>query len=732
MRNIKSRNLTSLLRDLQNRLSEIQSYELISELDDIRTTYSTMLHYMLKGVEDPNSSNIYNDLVRRCHILLDRSKRLQRISQNNTDKYVTTFKSLPSLNLQQIINQLSVLSSSINELKEHPNSRASIQEYSYSATIESHQSTLSTIFKMLWTGDVLSKSDFSSLLSLLESSEISTYDKSIVVSGITLGLLEMFDVRKLMYLFDSYESNIPEIRMRAIVGIVLCLREHNLELRNNPTIESRLSLLYDSPSFIEDMYLIMMQLQYSKLTNKVSDKMRNDIIPSLLRSGKFKRSEFGLQEIDDYMTRNGENPEWHKKGKSEDAYDKLQEIASLQMEGADIYMSTFQYMKSNRFFHEISNWFMPFSTDHPLLNEELSKIKNIPSSMHELLNYAPFCNSDKYSFVFMLSQTGEKGIEMISNSISNEMDESDLKEHIKDMRSESKKRSDISRQYIHDLYRFFMLYPFRHQFNNPFSEESPSFTPLSHDCFTPLKSSESSLLQLGEFLMRKEIYTDALDIFNYLSSSQSTADASIWQKIGFCYQKLGLLNDSHDSYTKAYTIDPESQWTIKHLAFVCMQLKEYEECEAYYDLLLLEDDENITYLKRKAKCQIYDSRYDEALPILYKLYYLEEESKEIRSDLAFCLLMTGKFEKSKALYHKLIIDYPEDSYLLMQLGNCYYMTGDKESAYSYYRSSLSHIENQDILKFKQMFVESSKELKSQGINVKQFEMMYDSVCLNIE
>ena len=68
----------------------------------------------------------------------------------------------------------------------------------------------------------------------------------------------------------------------------------------------------------------------------------------------------------------------------------------------------------------------------------------------------------------------------------------------------------------------------------------------------------------------------------------------------------------------------------------------------------------------------------------------------------------------------------------MQLGNCYYMTGDKESAYSYYRSSLSHIENQDILKFKQMFVESSKELKSQGINVKQFEMMYDSVCLNIE
>lgn len=41
--------------------------------------------------------------------------------------------------------------------------------------------------------------------------------------------------------------------------------------------------------------------------------------------------------------------------------DKLREMNELQLEGADVYMSTFAALKNYPFFREVHNWFYPFS-----------------------------------------------------------------------------------------------------------------------------------------------------------------------------------------------------------------------------------------------------------------------------------------------------------------------------------------------------------------------------------
>lgn len=733
MTSFKSNNLSSKIELISTLLQKVPSYELSEEYEQIRSTYSSMLHYMIKGIDDPNSRQIYTSLHRRCHVLFYRINRIQRIQTNDSEKYTTTYKSTMTSSLQSLFANLKSYCEKIKEFKSDFKSHIREVNYDFEELIQNRQDTLSNIFKKIWSSDVFNKSDYELLTNSLESDSIESYDKSVIVSGVTLALLEMFDEKKMMFLFDSYNHPDVSIRMRAIVGIVLCLRQYNYEIKHFSSIESCLSLYYDSPDFINDIFVVLMQLEYSTLTSQISEKMRNDIIPSLLQSGKFKRTELGLTEIDDYMTQNGENPEWHHIDKSDKAYSKLQEMMELQMDGADVYMSTFHYLKNDLFFNDISNWFMPFSLYHPHLYNIIQNMHFLPSSFKELLVHAPFCSSDKYSFAFMLNNTGEAGQSLINKSLSNELNDDELKEHVKDMKEESNKSSDISRQYIQDLYRFFTIYPFHYQFNNPFDKKNKSFSPLNIDIMSPLLSHSEDILRLADFYMRKEQYKEALDLYFSQNPSEISSSPSIWQKIGFCQQKSNDLKSAYNSYCISYSLDSNSSWTLKHLAHVSYQLKQYDESEAYYDLLLMGNPDNIQYLKRKANCLTQSKRYSEAIPLLYKIYYLDETCLDVEKELAFCQLMSGNFEKSKDIYIKLTKEYSNDTEILMNLGNVYYCLGDLENSYKIFNilyNQLSSLSDQKQI-FKRMFVESSKALKPLSIDMLHYQMMYDSVIMTV-
>ena len=734
MGTFKTTDLSGMFEELEIKLSKLKEYELNEELEQVRSTYSTMLHYMVQGVDDPNSRKIYTDLKRRCHVIANRADRLSRLGSNeHGDKYVNAFHKFQSASLQNTAIALENICKQVREVTHNPNKRESIQEHVFSNAITTRQDILDKIFNIIWTSDVWKSSDYESLSNLLSSDTLESYEKCILVSAVTLGVLEMFDEKKMMCLFDAYLSENTSINMRALVGIVLALRTHDTEIKYFPSLMSRLSLFIESESFVSDVYVILMQLQYSKLTNKVSDKMRNDIIPSLLQSGNFKKTEFGLQEIEDYMTQNGENPEWHQYDKNDKAFSKIQEMTEMQMEGADVYMSTFHYMKSDPFFHEISNWFVPFSETHPTIYKTFEEMGNIPSTLKELLHNAPFCSSDKYSFAFMLSKIGSMGQDMLMKNMGGDISDEELKEQLKEMRSEKRKGSDISRQYIQDLYRFYMIYPFHQQFSNPFSENSPSFIPQSTKLLLPLLDSKEEALNLAEFLMRKELYQDALLLYFTLNPKEVEEDAKIWQKIGFCQQKQEEYESALTSYITAYSLDSSSLWTLKHLAYVAYKAKHFEEAEAYYDMLIMDDEDNLKYLKRKADCMIQTNRHEDAVPILYKIHYLDEQSIEIRSELALCLFMSGKYDKAKEMYHLLSIEYPNDYQILVNLANVYFYLGEIKTAFTYY-SEAYHIlsnEEQGKKKFKRIVVDAAKLMKPLGIDMEKFQMIYDAVCMKV-
>ena len=736
----KSHNMTDIFSRLDEELKQIDSYELREEFNQLRSTYSSMLGYKIQGIEDPRSMEIYHDLIRRCYNVYYRCIRLGRLSSGINDQYSLTFrKSRTSVVLGILLSDLQNQEDILSEQTINPFTSSDDERSTQVIHLLNRQTKLNDTFNYLWTSDMLSSTDIESLTSFFSSPSIPTYDKTVLISSLVLSLFEMYDERKFLFLTSCYQNfeGASEIQMRCLVGIVLLIRKYDKVFKYFPSSSSSLSLLLDDSKFVERVFLALMQLQFTRLTDSVSDRMLNDILPTLMKHGKFSKGPIAIEDIDNYLTQNGENPEWHKGSVDSIAHEKMEEMASLQMEGADVHFASFRHTKNGPFFQTMSNWFVPFSFSHPIVYNQLSKSSPTSSSiqfMKKFLPLAPFCSSDKYSFFFLtLTQlfSGDSQLgDMMSHALSEDMD-AELEDMSDGYGNRPLRESTVSRQYVEELYRFFKVYPYHSEFDDPFSTPSTPFTPLSTTLFSPLKDNNEEMLSLGEFFMRKGFYEDAISLFKSLSPRERESDSSIWQKLGFCEQKLGNYSSAMDHYRLAFNLDTSSLWTLKHLARVSFTEHEYTESETYYDMLLSADPDNKDYLRKKSICQINTGNYKSALPILYKLYYLDESDTDVIGDIAKCHLLTGDTSKSRNFYQSLAEKSPKDPLSYMNLGTLSYIDGDKPNAYKSFcvAYQLLSSDSQGRLKFKRLFVDSARLVKSVGMEVLPFEMMYDAVLL---
>lgn len=118
-----------------------------------------------------------------------------------------------------------------------------------------------------------------------------------------------------------------------------------------------------SLAFRKEVARVYHQMLLCQETEKIDKKMREEIIPEMLKSvSSMKNMRFDLEENDE--ENDDKNPDWEDTFEKSGLGDKLREMSELQLEGADVYMSTFAALKSYPFFREVQNWFYPFSKQH--------------------------------------------------------------------------------------------------------------------------------------------------------------------------------------------------------------------------------------------------------------------------------------------------------------------------------------------------------------------------------
>ncbi len=729
-------NFSDMFASLSAKVGKMQDWDLQQEMDDIRRTYVMMLRFMVDGVNDPDSPQLLDKLIRRMQAVADRADRIERLKLHHSDKYAIAQRmNAVRMSWDNVLMSLETYQREKGRLRVNGEGlmvngervRESKREHEEAELIRMHEDVLLGLFEGVWTSDLLSKSDYEALGAILESDAVDPADKAVLVSAVTLALLEMFDERKMMLLFDAWLCPDVEVNQRAIVGMVLVLRKYDERMAKYPALQSRLSLFAEDSAFVKNLFRVMMQLQFSKMTDKVSDKMRTDIIPTIMKSRNLKK---GMADFNTEILKNDENPEWYDAKSDDKASRKIQEMAELQQEGADVYMGTFSYMKSYPFFGKLPHWFYPFSFDVPEMMDARKLLKGkVSFFINAMLGSAPFCNSDRYSFCLMLNSVGVMGEDMLSKQMEMEMSDEGMADAVKEAMKRKPKPADISRMYIYDLYRFFKAYPYKQEFDDPFSDKKPMFTPLRTASLSFMTADSEEMLALGEFFMRKGFYADAKSLFQTLRPEETEDDAHLWQKIGFCQQKQDDNRGALSSYLTADSLCPDSKWTIRHIASAAFEARHYDIAERYYDRMLEDDDENLKLLQAKAHCMFAGKRYEEALPLLYKIDYLTDKSADSQTMLAVALIASGDTDKAESLLRTYTAEHQDNpdtdaSVLLAHVCYCKEATAE---AYSLYR----RLYEQSTDTFHDLFYKHTDLLPLSADRRKTLDMMYDAVCFGV-
>ena len=542
----------------------------------------------------------------------------------------------------------------------------------------------------------------------------------LIISAITLNLEEIFDERKALVLLDTCENEQEELRQRALTGLLIFLRRYDKRLYLYPNINNRLQHLAEQNKFIKDIRFIIQQFILSKETEKITRIMTEEIIPGMMKISPKLNNKIRLDELFGETGFDEKNPEWQKLIDESGLSDRLQEFSELQLEGADVMLSSFGNLKSFPFFNEIQNWFVPFIPS-PSTMDELP----VSDMLKVLFNSNLLCNSDKYSFYLSVLQMPEdyKDSMMGHFSANAEAIQEILKEEMPD--NPVDKIHPAARQYIQDLYRFYKLFFRRNDFDDIF-EIKPEF--YKAPAINQFISDKESLTIIGEYYFQRNHFTEAIEIFDRLLQDNPNDDTFL-QKKGYCFQMLGNLEEAVSIYLKAELINSNHSWTIKKLAHCYRAMKQPQNALDYYRKAAALSPDNLSIQLLIGHCYLELKNYPEALKCYFKVEYLSDNKEKAWRPIAWCSFLTGKYQEALDYYSK-ILDSNPNAIDYLNAGHVRLVMGNNKEALNLYNQALS-AQGGSFEKFLESFSSDIPDLLHAGVKPENIPVLLDCLMYGI-
>ncbi len=709
------------LEELSNYVKEAPEWNLHTDLEDIKTAYQYMLKYFNQNINDPHRANLYNDLIKKAYILNDRIL-LSLDSITSNEYYYTCLKEQKD-NPNGIAEYKDILEDLTEEIAVAKllNTDGGQDEKINEIHLK-HYTTNKELISQKTTSHLLDTATFQAAYKLIHSEMIAINDLALFVSAVTLGALHVFDIRKYLLLMEAYRHPYPLVYQRALIGIILLSLDNSERLECESDVLAYFDLYNSNEEFRKNMTYVQIQLLRTRETKKVDKKIREDIMPNFMKETNFMRN-MGLEELGDDLTSNDLNPDWGEFYNSK-LQDKLKEIGDMQSEGIDVYMSSFSQLKGFPFFREITNWFYPFDPNHPSLKLEKLDDKKFETFIQGILYSNTFCESDKYSISFLVSQlqkTQQKHyIETISEQFRQEVESGHL---IPD--PDYIKADTISRQYIYDLYRFFKLYPRRHEFDDMFDHSlNLLYCPILKNSINELEQQ----IPITEYLFTKGYYPEAVVQLEQLIQKGEN-DAEVYQKLGFCYQKNKNYQKAIDAYIQADVRRPDNVWTNRHLAQCYRALQNLEEAVVYYKKVEEVQPENLNLLLSIGQCFAELKQYEEAFSRFFKVEYLDPKSLKAQRAIAWCSFVTDKMEQAEKYYDKLLQQDTPLPIDFLNAGHVAWSMKNIHKAASLYTQGCNAQKNAE--EFIEMILKDEEELLLHGISKDDLPLMLDLIRYNI-
>ncbi|MCK5134190.1 MAG: tetratricopeptide repeat protein [Bacteroidales bacterium] len=717
---VSSRRVKDALDVLNGLVGESGFSDFFIQQEHLEHTYEQMLNYMLEGVQDPERDKVYMKLLTSILELADRVGDLLMEKHSGWHTYILK---------QEVDRQQELTGKSVIETMDDLSFKRELDEMiderqvSPEATDERRRKLSMEIFRHLWLSNRYNEAENSLSSAILTCKDFLWHEKALYISGILLSGLRYWDEEKVHRLIDFAGEEEQEVSARAIVALVILLYRYDDRIEFYPNIVHRLKLLKDDLKLEQSFEKIALQLIRTRDTLEIGRKLQEDLMPEMAKLKPKLEDKLKMDDIRDEMLEEGRNPDWESMfSESDDLFRKVDEFMKLQMEGADVYMTTFAHLKQFPFFNELTNWLVPFHKENPDLSDIYSSRSEVfdPDIFVDGLKNTPFlCNSDKYSFIFNIRHLPDDQKKMLSTAFLMEIE--GLQEMISDEKVTSgdfTKRT-VFIQYIQDLYRFFKISPFKNEFEDVFGGKLDLYRSYF---FREIIEDNSITRNIAEYLFEKDHFEEALDIFKMMLEQQPD-DRELLEKAGYCYQKDGNYQKAIRYYSRIGLSGEQNKWTLKNLGICYREINDYKTAlKVYENASALQPDDQTTK-SLIGYCNLKLGNYQTALEHYFKIEYLNPGNQHILRPIAWCYFALGELEKSKK-YFQQVFELKPGYYDYINYGHVQWALGNKREAIELYIQSLRDL-NFEMEDFLKTMVDDQSMLIRNGINKKDIPLMLD-------
>ena len=670
-------------------LKELQEWWAIQRCEELETLCAQMLRYSLGDYEDPQREVIIAKLQADIYLLVD-----------DIVEALTLKKS------QYVAHDIQSIEAK-KELLEN------VDKFDGERGV-----ALIDVFKNVWLSKRLSADERKNIIAFVENKDIELTARQMVVSALMLKGLRVYDVSVVMIYLALLEEVEAQIRARVMVGLLMILAVHHKRVAKEAELKDRIRQMFENESFVADAEKAYKHIINTFGTDKVTKKITTEIYPEIFKSGA-KLHQMLKDENSDAMSDDEFNPKWEKALMDDEGVSaKLREFGDMQMQGADVYMSTFSSMKGYAFFNEIANWFMPFDVKQ---SDVARQMADMPEVLRFFAESTHICSSDKYSFFYSIAQIPASNFKSMMSGMGADADA--VRE---DLDSENWKNNSAKlyavevRNYVLDLFRFYRLYPRRKEFCNPFDYvDKFEENELLSDCMMmDLKKS------ICKYLFEVEHFAEARCLFEYLDAQQ-VWDAYFYQQMGYCYQHLERWSDAVACYEKADLLEANDVWTLKRKALCYRKLERHGEAAECYEAILKLKDDDVATMINMANYGLYKSDFAQARSIFYKVEYLKPNNYKAMSGLAWCLFMEGDYEKAMTYYDRLAQHKDFVAEDALNAGHTFWALGAKDIAREYYRKAKVMIDND--VKFAEKMIADAEYLEKLGLSDEDIVILINQI-----
>jgi tetratricopeptide (TPR) repeat protein len=727
---ISQKKVKQSLDILENMLVYASYGGIRDEFEDNKMTYLNILKYTMEGVDDPEWKRIYNKFLQDILKLSDRIK--QDILAHYSGWYTYSVRKIEekeeSKRGKTIIQSIDDLAfkSELDRLLESSEISSSDDEY---GTAASRKTLTDSIFNHLWLTDYYGDAEANLADIIRHSEKFQWYEIATFISAITLSSFRVWDSTKIKILASFYSDERSNVSERALTGLILNLYVYDNRLPLYPDILEIMREMASLPRFKEKCQLIVLQTIRSRETEKLSKRMNEEILPKVARMQPDIVAKLDLDNILGKDTGDDRNPDWSDMFKeSEEIYKTMEELANLQMEGSDVYMSAFSGLKNFDFFRVFSNWFTPFYPDNATV-DTIYQDEILGPGINELaeaLYKTPFiCNSDKFSLILNLKNLPEAQKSMMLKVFRMELDGLEQMKYENEITDPDAIFRTTVTQYVHDLYRFYKLSDYKNEFDDLFKSKLDIY-----NCYfyKQVCSSFESEAALADYFFSKDFYSDALSLYLSLLSLKAD-DAQLNEKAGYCHQQAGDYEEALKYYKLAVIIEPKV-WTLKKAGLCLRKLDRYPEALDYYLQAMEVDNDDLHAVLMAAHCYLDIHDFDNAMKSYFRIEYSDPQNNKVIRPIAWCYLVTGRFDESLKYYGKINEDFvtAHDNINMGHLALC---RGERKKAADYYLKALIN-SKMPVDAFISSVREDCPMLYNNGVNPDEIPLVIDFVLMSFK